>query len=97
MIAERKSWPILYHFSHVRQNIVNWFPLGGQGSGDRCRLRCDHRALCDKAQEVICVDLSRKRSLINAWRNRDRENIRILMGNFQDIETTLEETMITSR
>ena len=23
VIAERKSWPILYHFSHVRENILS--------------------------------------------------------------------------
>lgn len=30
VIARRKSWPLLYHFSHIRQNIVNWYPLGGK-------------------------------------------------------------------
>ena len=25
-IAESKSWPALYHFSHIRQNILEWFP-----------------------------------------------------------------------
>ena len=24
VIAERKSWPILYHFSHIRENILSW-------------------------------------------------------------------------
>lgn len=27
VIAERNSWPVLYHFSHVRENIVNWLPI----------------------------------------------------------------------
>ena len=27
VIAQRKSWPILYHFSHVRENILSWLPL----------------------------------------------------------------------
>lgn len=30
VIARRKSWPLLYHFSHIRQNIVNWYPLGAR-------------------------------------------------------------------
>ena len=27
VIAQRKSWPVLYHFSHIRQNIVQWLPI----------------------------------------------------------------------
>ena len=27
VIAEKKSWPVLYHFSHIRENIVSWLPL----------------------------------------------------------------------
>ena len=26
-IARRKSWPVLYHFSHIRQNILEWVPF----------------------------------------------------------------------
>ena len=27
VIAERKSWPVMYHFSHIRGNIVSWLPI----------------------------------------------------------------------
>ena len=30
VIAERKSWPVLYHFSHIRQNILEWIPMTGK-------------------------------------------------------------------
>ena len=30
IIAERKSWPILYHFSHIRENILSWMPFTGK-------------------------------------------------------------------
>ena len=26
-IARRKSWPVLYHFSHIRPNILEWVPF----------------------------------------------------------------------
>ena len=32
VIAERKSWPVLYHFSHVRENILSWLPFTGEES-----------------------------------------------------------------
>ena len=28
VIEERKSWPILYHLSPLRENIVDWIPMG---------------------------------------------------------------------
>ena len=27
VIREKESWPILYHFSHIRENILGWLPL----------------------------------------------------------------------
>ena len=93
IIAEKKSWPILYHFSHIRKNIVEWLPMTGQehvleiGAGPGAITG----VLAEKAKNVTCIDLSRRRSLINAYRNREHENIRILVGNFQDVAGALEE------
>ena len=93
VIAERKSWPILYHFSHVRENILSWLPFTGKESvleiGSGCGAITG--ALCKKAKKVTCIELSKKRSEINAWRHRDCENLTILMGNFQEIEPALTE------
>lgn len=91
VIAERKSWPILYHFSHVRQNIVSWLPISPEDRvleiGSGCGAITG--ALAEKAASVTCVELSRKRSHINAYRNKDCDNVEILVGNFQDIEKTI--------
>ena len=93
VIAERKSWPILYHFSHIRENILSWLPFTGEENvleiGSGCGAVTG--ALCKKAKSVTCIELSRKRSLINANRHKDFENLKILMGNFQDIEKNLTE------
>ena len=29
VIGEKKSWPILYHFSHIRENFLSWMPFTG--------------------------------------------------------------------
>lgn len=93
MIAERKSWPLLYHFSHIRENIVEWLPITKEDSVLEIGAGCGAvtGALAKKAGSVTCIDLSRKRSQINAWRHKDYENIKILVGNFQDIEENLQE------
>ena len=91
VIAGTKSWPVLYHFSHIRQNILEWLPIGksdrvleiGSGCG------AITGALAAKAGSVNCIELSKMRSTINAYRNRDYDNVRIMVGNFQDIEKNL--------
>lgn len=93
VIEERKNWPILYHFSHVRENIIEWLPMTGQesvleiGAG----LGAITGVLARKAGRVTCIDLSRKRSMINAYRHREYDNLTLLVGNFQDIEQNLQE------
>ena len=91
VIAERKSWPILYHLSALRENIVDFLPIKktdkvlevGSGCG------AITGALSRKAGSVTCVDLSKKRSLINAYRHSESENVTIHVGNFTDVEPDL--------
>lgn len=92
IIEEKKSWEVLYHFSPLRENIVEWLPVDknmkvleiGSGCG------AVTGALAKKAKEVTCIDLSKKRSLINAYRHMDCENVTIHVGNFQDVEPDLD-------
>lgn len=93
VIEERKSWPILYHLSPLRGNIVDWLPIRpgdkvleiGSGCG------AITEKLSENAGSVTCIELSARRSLINAYRNQDRDNIEIHVGNFNDIEPSLPE------
>jgi len=94
VIAERNSWPVLYHFSHVRENIVNWLPIKSEETvleiGSGCGAITG--ALAKKAKKVTCIELSKKRSLINAYRHQQEDNIEILLGNFQDVVNDITET-----
>ena len=91
LIEEKANWPFLYHLSPIRENIVSWLPADrsmkvlevGSGCG------AITGALAKMAGRVECVDLSRQRSLINAYRHKDCDNVVIHVGNFQDIEPTL--------
>ncbi|MBQ8822899.1 MAG: class I SAM-dependent methyltransferase [Lachnospiraceae bacterium] len=91
IIEEKKSWPILYHLSPLRENIVDFIPFTKEdkvlevGSGCGAITGVFSR----KAGSVTCVDLSKKRSMINAYRHTDCENVTIHVGNFKDIEPTL--------
>lgn len=91
LIEEKRSWPIFYHLSTQRENIVEFLPISktdkvlevGSGCG------AITGALARKAGSVTCVDLSKKRSTINAYRHGECENVTIHVGNFKDIEPDL--------
>lgn len=91
VIEERASWPILYHLSPLRENIVDWIPMDKTAKvlevGSGCGAITG--ALSRKAGSVTCVDLSKKRSMINAYRHGECENVTIHVGNFKDIEPDL--------
>lgn len=93
IIEERKSWPVLYHLSPLRENIVDWLPIDKSMKVLEVGAGCGAitGALARKAGEVTCVDLSKKRSLINAYRHMDCGNVTIHVGNFQDIEPDLPD------
>ncbi len=92
IIEESASWPVLYHLSELRENIVEWLPIDksmkvlevGSGCG------AITGRLSEKAGSVTCCDLSLKRSRINAYRHQYNENITIHVGNFTDVEKSLD-------
>lgn len=93
IIEQKNSWPILYHLSALRGNIVDWLPIKPSDKVLEIGAGCGAitEKLSEKAGKVTCVDLSAKRSQINAYRNQDKDNIEIYVGNFSDIEPSLEE------
>ncbi len=96
-LLQENSWPLLYHLSPIRHNLLSWadFPKNascleiGAGCGALTGL------FCQKFDRVVASDLSRRRSLINAWRNKDYENLEILVGNFQDIHINEKFDVVT--
>lgn len=92
IIGEKLNWPVLYHLSPMRQNILEWIPMDKSAKvlevGSGCGAITG--ALARKAGSVTCVELSKKRSMINASRNRECDNLTIHVGNLKDIEPQLD-------
>lgn len=97
ILKENNKWPLLYHLSEIRGNIVEWLPITKQDSVLEIGAGCGAITgfLADKAKEVTCIDLSKRRSLINAYRNQEKDNIEIIVGNFQDIKIDKKYDYIT--
>jgi cyclopropane fatty-acyl-phospholipid synthase-like methyltransferase len=91
VIMQRQKWPILYHLSAIRENCVNWMNINSEAEvleiGSGCGAVTG--ALSAKAKNVTCIELSEKRSKINAERHKCCDNISIIVGNFEDIEPEL--------
>ncbi len=92
VIAREQDWAVMYHLAHERENILSWYPFApgakvlevGSGCG------AVTGAVAADAKSVTCIDLSKKRSMVNAERHKDSSNITIRLGNFQDVEKDLD-------
>lgn len=91
LVRDSFSWPFLYHFSKIRQNIVTWLPITKEHNVLEIGAGCGAitGGLASMAKHVTCIELSKKRSLINANRNKNFDNIEIKVGNFTDVEPNL--------
>lgn len=90
--SKQPNWPVLYHLSPLRENILEWIPMGKDAKvlevGSGCGAITG--VLARKAGSVTCVELSKKRSQINAYRHRECGNVTIHVGNFKDVEPQLD-------
>ena len=84
---EEVSFPMVYHFSGLRENILSWYPLKKADSVLEIGAGCGAITgmLCRKAGHVTSVELSKRRADINYARNRDKENLTIMVGNLNDM------------
>ena len=87
VLMQQNEWALLYHLSPMRENLLEWYNFGegktlleiGAGCGGITGL------FCRKCGRVVAIDLSKRRSMINATRNKVMDNLEIMVGNFEDI------------
>jgi len=88
ILPKDDRWPMLYHLSPIRQNILNWYPFKKESNvleiGGGCGAITG--TLCAKLDSVKVVELSKRRSTINHERNKNSNNLEIMVGNLNDIQ-----------
>jgi protein-L-isoaspartate O-methyltransferase len=94
VIREKKSWPVLRAFSHLRENLVEWLPFTGEERVLEIGAGCGALTgiLAKKARKVTCVEPDTAKCQINAARTGNLGNVRILAGTLDLAEEKLEET-----
>ncbi len=83
-----RSFPVLYHLSVVRENILSWYDFRkgasvleiGAGPGAITGL------LCRRCAQVTSVELSERRARINYERHKEYENLKVMVGNLNDMQ-----------
>lgn len=88
VLKDDNRWPIHYHLSPRRENIFSWYPFKedaeileiGSGCGALTNL------LTKKAKAVTSVELTKPRADVNFERNKDKENLEIFVGNFNNMD-----------
>lgn len=88
VLARDNRWPLLYHLSPERRNLLEWYPFRrdaalleiGAGCGALTGL------FAERVAQVTAVELSARRARIIERRHADRPNLAIMAGNFMDME-----------
>ena len=82
------KFPVLYHLTSVRENILNWYPFKKEGTCLEIGSGCGAITglLCRRLARVVSVELSKRRAEINFARHSHLENLEIRVGNQNDME-----------
>jgi len=90
-------WPVFYHITPIRKNILNWYEFKenaevleiGAGMGAITGI------LCEKVKYVTSVELSKQRASAIQIRCADKDNLELIVGNFNDIKFNKQFDYIT--
>lgn len=96
-LREDDRWPVLYQLSSRRAVIAEPMRLKktdrvleiGSGMGPITG------ALASRSGYVDCVELSARRALASAYRNRAHDNITIYVGNFEAVQLPAQYDVVT--
>lgn len=97
VIAKDNRWSVLYQLSKQRENIIA--PMDIKKTDEVLEIGAGMGAvtgaIARRCKKVECIELSKRRSMANAYRNREYDNIEIVVGNFQDVKFEREYDVIT--
>jgi len=88
ILATDNRWPILYHLSPSRRNLLEWYHFDknktlleiGAGCGALTGL------FAEKCSSVTAIELSKRRAEIIAHRNKEQSNLEIIVANVNDVK-----------
>ena len=87
VIEENFSWPVFYHLSSIRKNLLNWYPFreGASVLEIGCGCGAITELLCERCQKVTAVELSKRRATATMLRCGEKGNLEVVVGNINDM------------
>ncbi|AJY74603.1 class I SAM-dependent methyltransferase [Paenibacillus beijingensis] len=97
VLAQDSRWPVLYHLSSQRLNLLDWYSFDPNGRVLEIGAGCGALTglLCEKTQQVIAVELSKRRAEIIGNRHRNQKNLEVVVGNLNDIQLQQQFDYVT--
>ena len=97
VLLKDTRWPVFYHLSPIRENLVNWFPFEKDATLLEIGMGCGALTgiFCENVARVEGVEISPRRAEIAAWRHKDCDNLIIHVGNLNDMNITQKFDYIT--
>lgn len=92
-IAKQRQWPVLYHLSPLRGNIVSSLDIQNTDTVLEIGSSCGEVTgrLLEMAKEVTCLDSSYIASKINAQRYCEKTGLQIVVGMANAAESVLDK------
>ncbi len=96
-IHEASDFAIYYHLAKERENIIEPMHLTAEDAVLEIGAGCGaiSGAIAKRVNLLDAIDLSRRRSMINAHKNKECENLTIYVGNYADIILQKKYDVIT--
>lgn len=84
VLARDNRWPLLYHLSPERRNLLEWYPFRREAALLEIGAGCGALTglFCERVAQVTAVELSERRCRIIERRYAERKNLEIMAGNF---------------
>lgn len=98
ILANNPSWPLRYHLSPNRENLLNWYnfdktkPLLEVGAGCGALTGLFTR----KLKKVVAVELSERRASIIKTRFKNATNLEVIQANIEKIKLKKKFDYVTS-
>jgi SAM-dependent methyltransferase len=95
ILSNRPTWPEIYHLSPLRRNLLNWYDFGDQPAilevGGGCGAITEELVTHG---DVTSLELSERRALINAHRNKASNQLELFVGNLQNYRSRKKFTHV---
>ena len=96
-LMEESTWPVLYHLSDIRENLLEWYPFQPEASLLEIGAECGALTalFCRKVSRVVAIEPSAPDACVNRERNRHFDNLTICNEDFLTVRLSEKFDYVT--